>query len=46
MEVIDTIIADVKIIQPRVFGDSRGFFLETFQADRYAELAGITLPFV
>ncbi|GGM03131.1 dTDP-4-dehydrorhamnose 3,5-epimerase [Pseudomonas asuensis] len=46
MEVIDTIIADVKIIQPRVFGDSRGFFLETFQADRYAEQAGITLPFV
>jgi dTDP-4-dehydrorhamnose 3,5-epimerase len=46
MEVIDTVIEDVKLIQPRVFGDSRGFFLETFQAERYAEKAGITLPFV
>ncbi len=45
MQVIDTAIADVKIIEPRVFGDERGFFLETFQAERYAE-AGISLPFV
>ena len=34
------------IIEPKVFGDERGFFLETFQAERYANLAGITLPFV
>ncbi|TWI47024.1 dTDP-4-dehydrorhamnose 3,5-epimerase [Pseudomonas duriflava] len=46
MEVIDTVIDDVKLIQPRIFGDARGFFLETFQAERYAEKAGITLPFV
>jgi dTDP-4-dehydrorhamnose 3,5-epimerase len=45
MQVIDTAIADVKIIEPRVFGDERGFFLETFQAERYAD-AGIRLPFV
>jgi dTDP-4-dehydrorhamnose 3,5-epimerase len=34
------------IIEPRVFGDERGFFLETFHAARYAESAGINLPFV
>ena len=34
------------IIEPRVFGDERGFFLETFHAARYAESAGIDLPFV
>ena len=33
------------LITPQVFGDDRGFFLETFQAERYAT-AGITLPFV
>ena len=45
MNVICTIISDAKIIEPRVFGDERGFFLETFQAERYAEV-GIDLPFV
>ena len=34
------------IIEPRVFGDDRGFFLETFQAIRYKQEAGIDLPFV
>ena len=34
------------IIEPRVFGDERGFFLETFQAFRYEQEAGIDLPFV
>lgn len=46
MKVIDTNIAEVKIIEPKVFGDDRGFFLETFHAARYAELAGIDLAFV
>lgn len=46
MNVIKTKLHDCVIIEPKVFGDERGFFLETFQADRYAELAGITLPFV
>ena len=46
MQVIDTSIPDVKIIEPKVFGDDRGFFLETFQIDRYKELVGIELPFV
>ncbi len=33
MQVISTEISDVKIIEPRVFGDERGFFLETFRED-------------
>jgi dTDP-4-dehydrorhamnose 3,5-epimerase len=33
VQVIDTTIPDVKIIEPRVFGDERGFFLETFRVD-------------
>jgi dTDP-4-dehydrorhamnose 3,5-epimerase len=46
MNVIKTKLKDCVIIEPRVFGDERGFFLETFQADRYKDLAGITFPFV
>lgn len=46
MEVIHTSIDDVVIIEPKVFGDDRGFFLETFQDKRYAELAGIQGRFV
>lgn len=46
MQVIDTIIADVKIIQPEVFGDNRGFFLETFEKRRYQEMLNIDLDFV
>ena len=34
------------IIEPHVFGDERGFLLETFQAARYEQVAGIDLPFV
>lgn len=46
MNVVKTRLNDCVIIEPKVFGDHRGFFLETFQAERYAEQAGITLPFV
>ena len=46
MNVVKTKLHDCVIIEPKVFGDDRGFFLETFQAERYAELAGISLPFV
>ena len=35
MKFIDTAIADVKIIEPAVFGDERGFFMETFRADEF-----------
>lgn len=40
MEVEALSIPDVKLVTPKVFGDARGFFVETFQADRYRE-AGI-----
>ena len=46
MKVIQTKLKDCVIIEPRVFDDERGFFLETFQVERYAAQAGITLPFV
>jgi len=46
MNVVKTKLYDCVIIEPKVFGDERGFFLETFQTERYARLAGITLPFV
>ncbi len=45
MNIIQTAIAGVLIIEPKVFGDTRGFFLESFHATRYAE-AGIQGPFV
>ena len=35
MKVIDTAIADVKIIEPKVFGDERGFFFESFRQDAF-----------
>lgn len=37
MHVINTAIADVKIIEPKVFGDERGFFLETFRDDWFRQ---------
>ena len=46
MKVIKTKLQDCVIIEPKVFGDDRGFFLETFQAIRYEQEAGIDLPFV
>jgi dTDP-4-dehydrorhamnose 3,5-epimerase len=45
MNVINTPIADVKLIEPKCFGDARGFFLETFSAQRYPD-AGINVSFV
>lgn len=40
MKYIDTAIADVKILEPTVFGDERGFFLETFRADQFSASTG------
>jgi dTDP-4-dehydrorhamnose 3,5-epimerase len=45
MKVIDTEIEGLKVIEPDVFGDSRGWFCETFNADRY-RAAGIDCVFV
>ncbi|KKK88897.1 hypothetical protein LCGC14_2738560, partial [marine sediment metagenome] len=46
MKIIDTEILEVKIIEPKVFGDERGFFLETFQTKKYKEIIGENLTFV
>jgi dTDP-4-dehydrorhamnose 3,5-epimerase len=45
MNVIATEIPEVLIIEPKVHGDRRGFFMETFRADRYSR-HGIAAPFV
>jgi dTDP-4-dehydrorhamnose 3,5-epimerase len=37
MNVLDTPLAGLKVLEPRVFGDARGFFLETYQQARFAE---------
>lgn len=46
MNVVETALPGVLIIEPKVFKDSRGFFAETFHAERYQKLAGLALPFV
>ncbi|WLQ15472.1 dTDP-4-dehydrorhamnose 3,5-epimerase [Hahella aquimaris] len=46
MKVIHTKLSGVVIIEPKVFGDHRGFFIETYQAARYRDEAGIDLEFV
>ena len=46
MKITRTKINGCLVIEPKVFGDERGFFLETFQAERYKEMAGIELSFV
>ena len=45
MKVIDTKFIGVKLIEPDVFGDSRGFFMESYNAEIFAE-HGIHYPFV
>ncbi|WP_319421354.1 dTDP-4-dehydrorhamnose 3,5-epimerase [Pleurocapsa sp. FMAR1] len=46
MNVIQTTIPDVLIIESKVFGDDRGFFLESFNAKTFAEKTGVTSQFV
>ena len=45
MQIIETALPGVLILEPRRFGDARGFFVETFHLERYAA-AGIAGPFV
>ncbi|MBN2513223.1 MAG: dTDP-4-dehydrorhamnose 3,5-epimerase [Sedimentisphaerales bacterium] len=45
MNRVETAIPDAIILEPKVFGDARGFFVETYSAKRYAE-AGIPETFV
>ena len=46
MNVIKTAIPDVMIIEPKVFGDARGFFFESHNQRRFEEMTGVSLPFV
>ncbi len=46
MNVISTAIPEVLIIEPRVFGDERGFFMESYNQQAFADKAGITAHFV
>ena len=45
MNIIETSIPGVKIIEPQVFGDARGWFVEQYNAERY-KAAGICADFV
>ena len=46
MQVIQTTIPDVLILQPKVFGDERGFFFESFNAQAFSEATGLNPTFV
>jgi len=45
MQITESNLLGVLLIEPKVYGDQRGFFIETWQAERYAK-AGIDGPFV
>jgi dTDP-4-dehydrorhamnose 3,5-epimerase len=45
MKIVATVLPGVLIVEPKLFGDQRGFFLEIYHFDKYAE-NGITHPFV
>lgn len=46
MEIIKTKIDGVLIIEPKVFGDARGYFFESFNAKEFAEKTGLNITFV
>lgn len=46
MNIIKTKIADVFIIEPQVFGDSRGFFMESWNQQKFDQAAGVEVRFV
>lgn len=46
IEVLKTDIEGVLIIEPKVFGDARGYFLESFNAKEFAEKTGLSINFV
>ena len=46
MEVIKTGIEGVFIIEPKVFGDNRGYFFESFNAKDFKEKTGLDITFV
>lgn len=46
MKVIHTALPDVLVIEPKVFGDERGFFYESFNAQKFQALTGLKVDFV
>lgn len=46
MNVIDTAIPDVKIFEPKIFGDERGFFYESFNKKIFEDATGLKVDFV
>ena len=46
MKVVPTNIADVLVLKPKVFGDERGFFFESFNKKSFEEATGVTSDFV
>ncbi len=46
MNITATPIPDLFLIDPKVFGDQRGFFFESFNQREFSEKTGVTLPFV
>jgi dTDP-4-dehydrorhamnose 3,5-epimerase len=46
LQVTPTAIPDMLVIEPKVFGDDRGFFFESFNARAFAEATGIQCDFV
>lgn len=46
MKIHMTAIPDVLVLEPRVFGDERGFFFESFNARAFREATGVDLSFV
>lgn len=46
MKVIKTKLKDCVLIEPLVISDERGFFMEVYRTSKFAELAGISIPFV
>lgn len=46
MKAIQTVIPDLLIIEPKVFGDDRGFFFESFNRRKFSEITGRDVDFV
>ena len=46
MKVTATAIADVLVLEPKIFGDDRGFFFESFNACVFAQATGLNVTFV
>jgi dTDP-4-dehydrorhamnose 3,5-epimerase len=46
MKIIPTELAEVLILEPKVFGDDRGFFFESFNERTFAEKTGLSVHFV